>query len=133
MGMTDQERREKVIKALEICAAGEWNKPNDRDCTSCPYYPAGYTGCTGKLLVRDVLVLLKAQDQHNGITGQPDKKDIAACPIHDTSPRYGMGYEYYDWLCPNCKAFLAPEPAVDEIPRRCQCCGQLLKEPDTDE
>ena len=57
--MTD---REKVIKGLEICSAGKEHAPNDRDCTSCPYYPAGYTGCTCKSLMTDVLVLLKEQE-----------------------------------------------------------------------
>lgn len=32
-----------------------------RDHTDCPYYPAGYTGCTCKLLIRDALALMKAQ------------------------------------------------------------------------
>lgn len=52
---------EKVIKGLEICSAGKWNSSGGRDHTSCPYYPAGYTGCTGKLLMRDALELLEAQ------------------------------------------------------------------------
>ena len=53
--------REKVIKGLETCSAGKEHAPNDRDCTSCPYYPAGYTGCTCKPLMADALALLKAQ------------------------------------------------------------------------
>lgn len=53
---------EKVIKGLEICSSGEWNSTGGRDHTSCPYYPAGYTGCTCKLLMRDALALLKAQE-----------------------------------------------------------------------
>ena len=54
--MTDKKT---VIKGLEICSAGKGNTPNDRDCTSCPYYPAGYTGCTCKPLMTDALALLK--------------------------------------------------------------------------
>ena len=54
--------REKVIKGLETCSAGEWNSTGGRDHTDCPYYPAGYTGCTCKLLMRDALALLKAQE-----------------------------------------------------------------------
>lgn len=54
--------REKVIKGLEICSAGELNSTGGRDHTNCPYYPAGYTGCTCKLLMRDALALLKEQE-----------------------------------------------------------------------
>lgn len=54
--MTDREKE--VIKGLEICSAGEWNSTGGRDHTNCPYYPAGYTGCTCKLLMRDALSLL---------------------------------------------------------------------------
>jgi hypothetical protein len=54
--------REKVIKGLEICSAGEWNSTGGRDHTACPYYPAGYTGCTCKLLMRDALAMLKEQE-----------------------------------------------------------------------
>ena len=54
--------RERVIKGLEICSAGREHAPNDRDCTSCPYYPAGYTGCTSKPLITDALALLKEQE-----------------------------------------------------------------------
>lgn len=56
-----------------------------------------------------------------------NEKDIAKQPVKSKMARWGMGYDYYDWECPTCGAFLAPEPAEDEIPRRCQYCGQLLK------
>ena len=55
-----------------------------------------------------------------------DERDIARKPIKDKHPRYGMGYEYYDWMCPKCNFFLQFEPAYRDIPRRCQNCGQLL-------
>lgn len=51
----------KVIRGLEICSSGEWNSTGGRDHTICPYYPAGYTGCTCKLLMRDALALIEAQ------------------------------------------------------------------------
>lgn len=38
------------------------------------------------------------------------EKQIPEKPIKSTVPRYGMGYEYYDWVCPTCGNFLAPEP-----------------------
>lgn len=52
---------EKVIRGLEICSAGDVNYTK-RNCTACSYYPAGYTGCTAKRLMRDALELLKAQE-----------------------------------------------------------------------
>ena len=41
------------------------------------------------------------------------------------TPRYGMGYEYYDWHCPNCGRFLAYEPYKCNIPKIC-VCGQII-------
>ena len=38
------------------------------------------------------------------------EKQIPQKPIKSKVPRYGMGYEYYDWVCPTCGNFLAPEP-----------------------
>ena len=56
------------------------------------------------------------------------ERDIEKRPIKDISnPRYGHGYEYFDWICPTCHKFLSFEPAFDKIPRRCHSCGQLLK------
>lgn len=54
------------------------------------------------------------------------QRDIEKLPEKCTEPRFGMGYEYYDWRCPTCKKFLAYEPDIKGIPRRCQNCGQLL-------
>ena len=58
-----------------------------------------------------------------------ENRDIAKEPVKYTEPRFGMGYEYYDWKCPNCSKFLAYEPNIEGIPNRCQNCGQLLKKP----
>ena len=57
-------------------------------------------------------------------------RDTAIEPVKDPHYRSGMGYEYHDWLCPNCKRFVAYEPNIDGIPRRCRNCGQLLKKPE---
>ena len=38
------------------------------------------------------------------------EKQIPKKPVQDKKPRYGMGYEYYDWVCPTCGCFLAHEP-----------------------
>lgn len=58
-----------------------------------------------------------------------DNRDIAKLPVKYDEPRFGMGYEYYDWRCPTCGKFLAYEPNINGIPRRCQNCGQLLQRP----
>lgn len=59
-------------------------------------------------------------------------RDLETEPIKDTYARSGMGYEYHDWLCPNCRRFVAFEPNIVGIPRRCQNCGQLLKRPEVE-
>ena len=56
-----------------------------------------------------------------------DESDIAKKPIRSVEARYGMGYDYYDWICPSCKHFLTYEPNWRNIPKRCQECGQLLE------
>ena len=55
-----------------------------------------------------------------------DERDVAKKPVRSTKARYGMGYEYYDWICPSCKHFLTYEPNWRNIPKRCPECGQLL-------
>lgn len=45
-------------------------------------------------------------------------------PVHNPTPRYGMGYEYYDWVCPNCGTFLAYETQMTG-PHHCKC-GQAI-------
>ncbi len=54
-------------------------------------------------------------------------RDMPIFPEKFDIPRYGMGCEYYDWKCPTCGKFLAYEPDIKSIPRRCQGCGQLLR------
>lgn len=58
-----------------------------------------------------------------------DLKDIAEVPVKSPVPRYGMGYEYHDWICPMCDAMVAYEPDIENMPARCRKCGQLLKKP----
>ena len=56
--MTEQEKRENVIKALEICASND-----GRECVDCPYVgcsPDNY--CFGNM-AKDALALLKAQEK----------------------------------------------------------------------
>ena len=58
-----------------------------------------------------------------------DIRDREIEPFKNAVPRYGMGYEYHDWLCPTCGSFLAYEPDIENIPKRCGNCGQFLKKP----
>ena len=52
------------------------------------------------------------------------RKQIPVKPVKSKEPRYGMGYEYYDWECPTCGGFLAPEPARSGD-HHCKC-GQAI-------
>lgn len=47
--------------------------------------------------------------------------------IKSDKARWGMGYDYYDWVCPTCNSFLAYEPDKNAIPMYCQKCGQKLR------
>ena len=98
----EQENLEKVIEGLNFVL-----------------YSEEMVNSESERALNDAISLLKEQQRRN----------TATPPIKDETPRYGMGYEYYDWLCPNCKAFLALEPAIAKIPKRCRYCGQLLKKP----
>ena len=60
-----------------------------------------------------------------------NKKDIPVAPAKSKQPRYGMGYDYYDYECPVCGWFLAFEPEGDRYKRngfksRCHNCGELI-------
>ena len=55
------------------------------------------------------------------------EKDAPKAPKKSDTPRYGMGYEYYDWCCPSCGKFLAYEcDSEREKIHHCRC-GQRLK------
>ena len=100
--MTDLYRK-KVIKGLEICSAGEWNSTDGRDHTDCPYYPAGYTGCTCKLLMRDALTLLREQEPV-----KPVKEQIFS--------------SIYGWVCGACSF-----PLLSDSYTYCPKCGRAVK------
>jgi hypothetical protein len=52
------------------------------------------------------------------------RKQIPQKPKKSKEPRYGMGYTYYDWICPTCGKKIAFEPAVD---KKHHCiCGQAI-------
>ena len=52
------------------------------------------------------------------------KKQIPVKPVKSKEERYGMGYEYHDWICPSCGRFLAPEPTQTGN-HHCKC-GQAI-------
>lgn len=55
------------------------------------------------------------------------EKDTPKAPKKSDTPRYGMGYDYYDWCCPSCGKFLAYEcDSEREKIHHCRC-GQRLK------
>ena len=63
----------------------------------------------------------------DGVAMAVNAKDIPLEPIQPKElHRVGMGYDYDDWGCPNCECWLAGEPNIDGIPKRCPNCGQLL-------
>ncbi len=54
-----------------------------------------------------------SQDQHKEAKRMAIaalEKQLPEKPIKSKVPRYGMGYEYHDWVCPTCGTYLAPEP-----------------------
>ena len=52
------------------------------------------------------------------------RKQIPQKPKKTTEPRYGMGYAYYDWICPTCGRKIAFEPAISG---KHHCiCGQAI-------
>ena len=51
------------------------------------------------------------------------EKQIPKKPEQSKTPRYGMGYEYYDWHCPTCGRFLAFETSKGG--HHC-ICGQAI-------
>lgn len=54
------------------------------------------------------------------------EKDTPKAPKKSDIPRYGMGYEYYDWCCPTCNKFLAFEGDIERQKIHHCKCGQRL-------
>ena len=53
-------------------------------------------------------------------------KDNKKNPIIGEEMTYNRTYRFHDWICPTCKAYLAPEANIEGIPKRCPQCGQPL-------
>lgn len=57
--MTDAEKREKVIRGLEVCNQYRFF---GRDCYGCPYYGEEFSVCNIQDMLDDALSLLKEQE-----------------------------------------------------------------------
>lgn len=106
--MNDKTATEKIIKAIDIL------KQQERlICNDCAH-PAMVGWCENHCRLSEAFDM--AVDAM--------KKQIPVKPVKSKDPRYGMGYEYYDWECPTCGGFLAPEPARSGD-HHCKC-GQAI-------
>ena len=54
------------------------------------------------------------------------EKQIPKKAVRDERPRYGMGYEYYDWACPTCGRLLAFECDRNRSNIHHCRCGQAI-------
>ena len=59
------------------------------------------------------------------------ERNIEKEPVQ-THVRWGMGYDYHDYYCPSCDAFLASEPIGLRFKQRgertrCKNCFQMIK------
>lgn len=104
--MTEQEKREKVIKGLEHCVNGLG------ECEVCPYDEGRGKLACGKNLYFDVLALLKAQEPV-----KPKVIDTANSKLYHND----MFKNYY---CGNCGEFLHVITRMDMF---CSQCGRKVK------
>lgn len=64
--------------------------------------------------------------EQNGICIEALEKQIPKHPVQSNEPRYGMGNEYYDWICPTCGEWLAWQCDSERFNiHHCQC-GQRI-------
>ena len=54
------------------------------------------------------------------------EKQIPKMAIKSKEPRYGMGEEYHDWICPTCGEWLAYSPDRRRFGIHHCYCGQKL-------
>lgn len=107
--MIDQEKRENVIKALELCASKIETRTRV-PCEICPYHNEKYHGvlgdgcCNMRSLQRDILALLKAQE-----------------PKPPVVKENSYGWKFY--YCPSC----GKEFYQNNKFSFCEKCGQVVK------
>ena len=100
--MTEQEKREKVIKGLECCNSLH-NDSIVKCATDCPYWEFD-AKCRG-FVMRDALALLKAQEPVEPT--EPDEDNMRYCGACGSPVGYevleapGIEYVQYNY-CPEC-------------------------------
>lgn len=111
--MTEQEKREKVIKGLLCCSANFINCVCGKEIDECPY--CGMKKCIDNLM-RDALALLKAQEARTETRGRwvrAMSDGVVCCskcgmPINKTCVRLPDGENRYYYIatkyCPHCGA-----------------------------
>jgi len=120
--MTDQDKLEKVIKALELCTS-KIETRTQVPCETCPYYNREYHGvlgdgcCNALSLKSDVLFLLKAQEPR-----EP----------HYTELKYivnGMPVAIKHPECPRCydNGLVLWDAEIEKGAAYCKRCGQAVK------
>ena len=62
------------------------------------------------------------------IINEKQERDTPKPAIQDKRVRYGMDYDYHDWICPTCGKFLAFEPNTKGIPPICSCGQKIRRE-----
>ena len=70
---------------------------------------------------------LKGFDEAFEIAIKAIEKQVLKKPIQSNEPRYGMGNEYYDWICPNCGEWLAWQCDSERFNIHHCRCGQAIK------
>lgn len=108
--MTDQEKREKVIKGLKCCTKKVCiYKDTEKECPYselCGEYEDSFEDCT-TALSKDAIALLKEQE-----------------PIKPT--RYQEGRWFKTWRCGACGGTLVFRNGEDK-PNYCTDCGRAVK------
>ena len=124
--MTEQEKRDKVIKGLERCIAVQ-RYPDELDsgCLECPYRPDNMGTCPHlDVLFSDALELLKAQEEK--VVNLTTKIAELATEQEPVEPTIGRCVEYdgHDSWWYECGKCHTP---IDPIDKYCRNCGRRLK------
>lgn len=84
-----------------------------------------YCMCEGRL-AGNTKPIIDEKWQAGDMAIEALEKDTPKAPKKSDIPRYGMGYEYYDWCCPTCNKFLAFEGDTERQKIHHCKCGQRL-------
>ena len=97
--MTEQEKREKVIKGLECCNSLH-NDSIVKCATDCPYYEFD-AKCRG-FVMRDALALLKAKEPIKPLKMEVDHVRKEPVVFSHQCPVCMTGLQRHWVACPNC-------------------------------